>query len=59
MDAVRLRQVFESLDGSLEHSTELLIRGGAAMLAHGLEQRVTVDIDVLPTSLRYVLENYL
>lgn len=50
MDATRLRQVFEQLDESLEHPTELLIRGGAAMLAHGLEQRVTVDIDVLPAS---------
>jgi hypothetical protein len=50
MDATRLRQVFEQLDGSLEHPTELLIRGGAAMLAHGLEERVTVDIDVLPAS---------
>jgi hypothetical protein len=50
MDAARLRQVFEKLDESLEHPTELRIRGGAAMLAHGLEQRVTVDIDILPTS---------
>lgn len=50
MDATRLRQVFEQLDGSLEHPTELLIRGGAAVLAHGLEQRVTMDIDVLPAS---------
>jgi Nucleotidyltransferase of unknown function (DUF6036) len=50
MDASRLRQVFEQLDEALEHPTELLIRGGAAMLAHGLEQRVTVDIDVLPSS---------
>lgn len=50
MDATRLLQIFEQLDGSLEHPTELLIRGGAALLAHGLEQRVTVDIDVLPQS---------
>lgn len=28
MDATRLRQVFEQLDASLEHPTELLIRGG-------------------------------
>jgi hypothetical protein len=50
MDATKLRQIFEKLDQALEHPTELLIRGGAAMLAHGLEQRATLDIDVLPTS---------
>lgn len=50
MDALKLKQIFERLDQALEHPTELLIRGGAAMLAHGLEQRVTIDIDVLPTS---------
>jgi hypothetical protein len=50
MDAPELRQVFERLDAALEHATELLIRGGAAVLAHGLEQRVTIDIDVLPDS---------
>lgn len=50
MDAIQLRLVFERLDQALEHSTELLIRGGAAVLAHGLEQRVTLDIDVLPAS---------
>jgi len=50
MDAAKLRQIFEKLDQALEHPTELLIRGGAAALAHGLEQRVTIDIDVLPTS---------
>jgi uncharacterized nucleotidyltransferase DUF6036 len=50
MDAVKLRQIFEKLDQALEHPTELLIRGGAAVLAHGLEQRVTLDIDVLPAS---------
>jgi hypothetical protein len=50
MDAAQLRQIFESLDQALEHPTELNIRGGAAVLAHGLEQRVTIDIDVLPTS---------
>jgi hypothetical protein len=50
MDATKLRQIFERLDQALEHPTELLIRGGAALLAHGLEQRVTVDIDVLPAS---------
>lgn len=50
MDAIKLRQVFERLDQALEHQTELLIRGGAAVLAYGLEQRVTIDIDVLPSS---------
>ncbi len=50
MDATKLRQIFERLDGALQHPTELLIRGGAAVLAHGLEQRVTIDIDVLPAS---------
>ena len=50
MDATTLRQVFERLDAALEHPTELLIRGGAAVLAHGLDQRVTIDIDVLPAS---------
>lgn len=50
MDAAKLRQIFEKLDQALEHPTELLIRGGAAVLAHGLEQRVTIDIDVLPAS---------
>jgi Nucleotidyltransferase of unknown function (DUF6036) len=50
MDATKLRGIFERLDQALEHPTELLIRGGAAALAHGLEQRVTLDIDVLPTS---------
>ena len=50
MDALKLRQIFDKLDQALEHPTELLIRGGAAVLAHGLEQRVTLDIDVLPAS---------
>lgn len=50
MDASRLKQIFERLDSALEQPTELLIRGGAAVLAHGLEQRVTIDIDVLPSS---------
>ena len=50
MDTIKLRQIFEQIDAALEHPTELLIRGGAALLAHGLEQRITVDIDVLPTS---------
>ncbi|HEX3553523.1 MAG TPA: hypothetical protein VIA62_09875 [Thermoanaerobaculia bacterium] len=69
MDTAKLRQIFEKLDQALEHPTELLIRGGAAVLAHGLEQRVTLDIDVLPASfkadpvvqdnLRYVVEDLL
>jgi hypothetical protein len=50
MDTIKLRQIFEKLDQTLEHPTELLIRGGAAVLAHGLEQRATLDIDVLPAS---------
>jgi uncharacterized nucleotidyltransferase DUF6036 len=50
MDAFKLRQTFEKLDQALEHPAELLIRGGAAALAYGLEQRVTIDIDVLPAS---------
>jgi hypothetical protein len=50
MDAAKLRQTFERLDQALEHPAELLIRGGAAVLALGLEQRVTLDIDVLPAS---------
>jgi hypothetical protein len=50
MDSTTLRQIFDRLDQALEHPTELLIRGGAAVLAHGLEQRVTLDIDVLPAS---------
>lgn len=50
MDASRLGELFELLDTHLEHDTELVIRGGAAVLAHGLTPRVTVDIDVLPMS---------
>jgi len=50
VDATELRRVFERLDGFLEHPTELLIRGGAAVLALGLEERVTIDLDVLPGS---------
>jgi hypothetical protein len=50
MDAAQLRQVLERLDQALEHPTVLLIRGGAAVLSYGLEQRVTIDIDVLPGS---------
>jgi len=50
MDEPKLRELLEDLDANLEHATELVIRGGAAALALGLEQRVTVDIDVLPAS---------
>lgn len=50
MDGTELKEIFERLDAALEHPTELLIRGGAAVLAYGSEQRVTIDIDVLPAS---------
>lgn len=50
VDSTELRQIFERLDRSLEHPTQLLIRGGAAVLALGLEERVTLDVDVLPGS---------
>jgi hypothetical protein len=50
MDATKLRQIFENLDQALEHPTELLIQEGAAVLAYGLQQRATLDIDVLPAS---------
>lgn len=42
--------MFERLDSLLEAETTLHIRGGAAVLALGLEGRTTVDVDVLPTS---------
>jgi hypothetical protein len=50
VDARTLVESLERLDAALESPTELRIRGGAAVLAHGFEGRVTVDIDVLPTS---------
>jgi hypothetical protein len=50
VDAQRLRAIFDQLDRHVQHPTELLIRGGAAVLAHGIEQRVTIDIDVVPSS---------
>lgn len=50
MDAAELRRIFERLDEALELDTTLHVRGGAAVLALGLEQRVTIDIDVLPDS---------
>jgi hypothetical protein len=50
MDAAELKKIFERLDDALELETLLLVRGGAAVLALGLEQRVTLDIDVLPGS---------
>ncbi len=50
MDRNRLLAIFEALDGALQSSCELEIRGGAAVLALGLEGRTTLDIDVLPSS---------
>jgi hypothetical protein len=50
VDAASLRQAFERIDAALESPTELVIRGGAALLALGFEGRTTVDIDVLPAS---------
>lgn len=50
MDRDELQRIFERLDDALESDTLLLIRGGAAVLALGLEQRVTMDMDVLPDS---------
>lgn len=50
MDAEQLRRIFEQLDDALALETTLLVRGGAAALALGLTQRVTIDIDVLPGS---------
>ena len=32
MDATKLRRILEHLDQTLEHPTELFIRGGAAVL---------------------------
>jgi hypothetical protein len=45
-----LRRILEQIDAALETPTELVIRGGAALLALGFEGRTTVDIDVLPAS---------
>lgn len=50
MDSDDLRRTFERLDETLESETVLLIRGGAAVLALGLDRRVTIDIEVLPDS---------
>src|SRR5262245_34652496 len=50
VDAASLRQLLERIDAGLTSPTELMIRGGAAMLALGLQGRTTVDIDVLPSS---------
>ena len=50
MDAKRLREIFEQLDAALTTPTVLHVRGGAALLGFGFEGRVTVDIDVLPSS---------
>lgn len=40
----------EDLDDALTEETVLNVRGGAAVLALGLEGRVTADVDVLPSS---------
>ena len=50
MDRARLFAIFEALDGALESGCELEIRGGAAVLALGLEGRTTLDVEVLPSS---------
>jgi hypothetical protein len=50
MDAETLRRALERLDAALQSDAELHIRGGAAALALGLSGRVTMDIDVLPSS---------
>ena len=50
MDRARLIAVFERLDSLLVEDTTLHIRGGAAVLALGLEGRATIDVDVLPSS---------
>ena len=51
MDQRGLRRIFEAIDEALRSDTLLLIRGGAAVLALGLDERVTMDIDVLPGSI--------
>ncbi|MFH1176713.1 MAG: hypothetical protein V1750_04835 [Acidobacteriota bacterium] len=50
MDRGRLFAIFEALDTCLESPCELDIRGGAAVLALGLDGRATLDVDVLPSS---------
>ena len=50
VDAEALRRAFERIDATLSRPTELLIRGGAALLALGHQDRSTVDIPVLPDS---------
>ena len=50
MDRGRLFAIFEALDEILQYSSELEIRGGAAVLSLGLEGRATLDVDVLPSS---------
>jgi uncharacterized nucleotidyltransferase DUF6036 len=50
VDARALVHIFERMDAALGSPTELLIRGGSALLALGFEGRTTVDIDVLPAS---------
>jgi hypothetical protein len=50
VDRGRLFAIFEALDACLESPCELEIRGGAAVLALGLDGRATLDVDVLPSS---------
>lgn len=50
MDRKRLFAIFDLLDGALRSRCELSIRGGAAVLALGLDGRSTLDVDVLPSS---------
>ena len=50
MDRGELQRIFERLDNALSSDAVLHIRGGAAVLALGLDLRVTLDIDVLPGS---------
>jgi hypothetical protein len=50
VDASSLRRILEQIDAALQTPTELIVRGGAALLALGFEGRTTVDIDVLPAS---------
>lgn len=55
MDATKLRQIIEKLDQALEHP--LLIRGGAAVLAHELARFKTDP--VVQDNLRYLVEDLL
>ena len=50
MDSRSLREALERIDAALSSPADLIVRGGAALLALGFEGRTTVDIDVLPGS---------